>query len=137
MDNIIIEKRWHDDELLEIKITASTEQIRVNQECYISECALIKNAECILEYISVPEKESYIEYGSKTGNYTPAFSMKFLPIDVYGHMKIEMDMEINDNHTRLHRCSFYINSEIGLVEQFAHKLKQLINEKDGFYIELI
>lgn len=137
MDNIVIEKQWYDGELIEIKICAKSEFINVYQECYISESDLVKAAEHILEYIEKCENECYVEYGNKSGNFTPAFSMKFLPIDIYGHIKIEMDMEIADNNTRSHRCSFYVNTEIGLVEQFAHKILMLVKAEVGYYIELV
>lgn len=137
MDNIIIEKKWNDEELIEIKISVKSEFISIYQECYISESDLVKDAEYILEYIEKPEKECYVECGNKSGNFTPAFSMNFLPIDIYGHIKIEMDMEIADNSTRSHRCSFYVHSEIGLVEQFAYKILMLVKSEVGYQIALV
>lgn len=137
MDNIIIEKEWNDEELIELKVRSNAEYIDVYQECYISESDLEKNADTILNYIERPEKECYVEFGNKTGNYTPAFSMKFLPVDNFGHIKIEMDIEIADNNTRSHRCAFYVNSELGLVEQFAYKIKALLKAEVGYLIRLV
>ena len=47
LDNIIIEKKWHDEELIEIKIRIKSEFISIYQECYISESDLVKDAEYI------------------------------------------------------------------------------------------
>lgn len=40
-----------------------------------------------------------------------------------------LDMEIADNPDRAHRCNFYINSEIGLIEQFGKNLIRLSENK--------
>jgi len=137
MDNIIIEKIWCDKDFFEIKIIANNEFITVYQECYTQESKLKKNAEAILQYLTNSEKECYVEYGKKTGNYTPAFSMKLLPADYHGHIKIEMDIEIADNLNRSHRCMFYIESEIGLVEQFANNMLVLAKSELGYRISLL
>ena len=63
--------------------------------------------------------------------------MLFLPLDANGHVKIEMDIEIADNNIRAHRCSFYVDTEIGLLEQFAYKMQMLLKGEDGYEIKLI
>jgi len=45
--------------------------------------------------------------------------MELLPADSSGHVKIEVDVEIDDNDTRSHRCCFYVNTELGQVEQLG------------------
>ena len=137
MDNIIIEKKWNDGELIEIQLFSNNDLINVHQDCYISKSDLKDNAERILQYAAKPKQECYIEFGRKMGNYTPAFSMLLLPIDSCGHMRIEMDVEIVDNDTRSHRCSFYVNSELGLIERFARKMLGLLNAEIGWQIQLI
>ena len=137
MDNIIIEKMWHDVELIEIKMVFRTEFVNVYQYCYVSESDWEKNVDRIFQYIAEPRTEIYTEYGNKSGNYTPAFSMLFLPLDANGHVKIEMDIEIADNNIRAHRCSFYVDTEIGLLEQFAYKMQMLLKGEDGYEIKLI
>ncbi|WP_258318702.1 hypothetical protein [Listeria monocytogenes] len=44
-------------------------------------------------------------------------------------MKIEVDMEIADNPDRAHRYKFYIDSEVGLIEQFGKNLIRLVENK--------
>lgn len=81
-----------------------------------------------LVFEKIYQEACYLEFGHKEGNYTTAFSMKLLPADVQGHVKIEVDIEIDDNDTRSHRCCFYVNSELGLVEQMGKTLKKIAEE---------
>lgn len=60
--------------------------------------------------------------------------MCLLPADWSGHVKIEVDVEIADNDTRDHRCCFYVNSELGLIEQLGMSLKDLITEQVGYEV---
>ena len=62
--------------------------------------------------------------------------MEILPADVFGHIKIEVDIEVDDNDTRSHRCCFYVNSELGLVEQLGKSLKSLITGQIGDSVSL-
>ena len=77
------------------------------------------------KYVKNHDSEMYIEFGNKKGNYTPAFSLKFFPLDSKGHLVIEADLEIADNNTRCHRCIFYIDAELGAIERFAEKLSKI------------
>jgi hypothetical protein len=44
-----------------------------------------------------------------------------------GHVLIEMDMDIDDNGgERLHHASFFLESELGLIESFGKNLKRLV-----------
>ena len=71
-----------------------------------------------------------MEFGKKKGDFTPAFSLRFLPTDNSGHVEIEIDMEIDDNPDRKHRCKFYIYSELALIEQFGRSLILLSENKN-------
>ena len=125
MDNIIIKKIYQDGDLIELLVEAKSEYVKVKQTCYISLDDLIKNGNIIKKYDHNTKTDTYVEFGNKKGNFTPAFSMKILPCDNYGHVLIELDMEIADNKTRIHRCTFYINTELGLLITFGEKLKEI------------
>lgn len=125
MDNIKIEKNWEDTNLLEIKVSAQSKYLSVYQLCYIQDTDLEAIGKRIKEFSFDPSKNCYVEFGEMTGDFTPAFSLDLYPADVNGKIKIEVNMEIEDNDERKHRCCFYIQSEIGLVEQFGNKLIQL------------
>lgn len=137
MDNIVFEKLWQDEELLEFKVVAHNEFIEVLQSCYIATDDLKRNAGKIIEYKNNYELECYLEFGKKEGNYTPAFSMLILPADSHGHLKIELDIEIADNEKRCHRCSFYIKTEIGMLDKLGNKLAKFEKLDIGGRISLI
>ena len=127
-DKLVFEKIYQDDSLLELKISAKSENVSAYQNCYIQDTELSAISEKIYKYVDNYQEACYLEFGHKEGNYTPAFSMKLLPADVHGHVKIEVDIEIDDNDTRSHRCCFYVNSELGLVEQMGKTLKRIAEE---------
>ena len=136
MDNIIFEKICQDDSLIELKISANSEFVSAYQSCYIQDKKLEEIAETICKFIENYNETCYLEFGKKEGNYTPAFSMCLLPADISGHIKIEVDIEIEDNDTRSHRCCFYVKSELGLIERLGMSLKKLIIEQDGYEVSL-
>ncbi len=136
MDNIIFEKIWQDDTLIELKISANSEFVSAYQSCYIQDKKIEEAAETICNFVQNYGESCYLEFGKKEGNYTPAFSMRILPADTSGHVKIEVDIEIADNDTRSHRCCFYVKSELGLIERLGMALKNLIVEQDGCKVSL-
>lgn len=103
---------------------------------YVEESVLRKAAEKIHNYIADSKEQCYLEFGNKTGNYTPAFSLNILPCDNYGHVKIEVDIEIADNDSRAHRCSFYVNCELGQLERFGQSFLSLISGSGGARVSL-
>lgn len=136
MDNIIFEKIWQDNSFIELKISAKSEFASAYQSCYVQDKALEEIAVKICNFAENHDEACYLEFGKKEGNYTPAFSMCILPADLSGHIKIEVDIEIADNDTRSHRCCFYVNSELGLVERLGMNLKKLIIEQEGCEVSL-
>ena len=138
MDNINIKKIWSDNELnSEIIIIAKSEYVNIMQQSYISQSESIDIGKQIILYSQSNGKEDlYVEFGIKSGNYTPAFSMKFLKLDNLGHINIEIDMEIDDNEERLHRCMFYVKSDLGSIEKMGNFILNISKSKIGtdFYI---
>lgn len=125
--NIIFEKIWQDQNLVELKITAVSEFVKAYQSCYVDDSLIRNITEKISEYTRKPGEACYIEFGSKIGNFRPAFSMYFLPADKLGHVKIEVDVEIEDNDIRAHRCCFYVNGELGSIERLGKELSKVVN----------
>ena len=136
MDNLKIQTVMIDGNLVELRIDAMSEYVSVHQSCYVSDSDLLLFSKKIKDYISDPKSECYLEFGKKTGNYTPAFSMLLLPMEKNGHVLIEVDFEIDDNPDRKHRCSFYINSELGSIEGFGRRLGGLLVNEMGTESEL-
>lgn len=137
MDNIIFEGLWKDSNIIELKVMASSEYINVFQSCYVEDVLLENAADKINNYIENPDEVCYLEFGNKTGYYTPAFSLSILPSDNHGHVKIEVDMEIADNDRRAHRCCFYVSCELGQIERFGQSLVSLISEDEEVKVSLI
>lgn len=131
MDNIIFEKIWQDNSLIELRISANSKFVSAYQNCYIEDKELEEIANKVIEYAERYTESSYLEFGRKEGNYTPAFSMCIMPADMSGHVKIEVDIEIADNDTRSHRCCFYVNSELGLIERLGTALQLLAMGQDA------
>ena len=136
MDNIVFKKIWQDENLIELKISGTSEFVSVYQHCYIEDNDLIEIARKMHNFINDYNKEYYFEFGNKSYNYTPAFSMRILPADITGHIKIETDFEIADNDSHLHRCCFYINSQLGLIDDLGKSIENLIFENVGVEISL-
>lgn len=136
MDNIIIEKIWQDSNVIEIQLTAKSEYVQATQSCYVEDDAVIKIADKIDTYMKNYDVECYLEFGNKTGNFTPAFSLKILPSQTSGHVKVEVDIEIADNNKRVHRCCFYVNCELGQIERFGKSLRSIVTEEEGTLISL-
>jgi len=125
MDNLMFEKIWQDGNLMELRITGISEYARVYQNCYIEDSALQEAGKPISEYTYNRNRECYVEFGNKEGNFTPAFSMKILPAEPTGHMKLELDFEIADNDTRGHRACFYIRGKLGLLDSFGKAIQSM------------
>lgn len=139
MDNIIIEKIWNDSDIFnndefEIKLTCINEYININEKIYMDKSISKDISKSIENYINT-NKETFYEINIKKG-YTSGFTMKIFPYDLTGHILIEIKMEINDNNDKLHYATFYIKTEIGLLESFGKKIKNIINLNIGEYIKL-
>lgn len=139
MDNIIIEKIWNDsdivnNQLFEIKLTCINEYININENIYMDNNIAKKISKKIENYIKM-NKQTYYEMNIQKG-YANGFEIKIFPCDIKGHVLIEMKMEITDNSEKIHRATFYIKTELGLLENFGNKLKDIIKLEIGEKIKL-
>ncbi len=61
--------------------------------------------------------------------------MNLLPASMSGHVKIEVEIEIEDDeccvNKHTHRCSFFVNSELGLIENFGRQLEKIKSDDIG------
>lgn len=135
-NNITFEKVWADDTLMEIKIIAISKFSISHQMCYIDENSIKKMIDKIRLYLADHSQNVYIEFGEKEGNYTPAFSFELKRADVRGHVKIEVDIEIDDIVDRSHRCKYFVESELGAIERFSQKALNFYESEIGTIISL-
>jgi len=136
MDNIIFEKVWEDECMIEIKVIAISKYATANQKFYITIEKLDEIVTQIKNYKDDFTKSLYIETGSKTGKYTPAFSMYIMPCDMLGKINIEVDIEIDDIRNRTHRCIYYVQSYLGSLEMFNNNLSTFYYSDIGARISL-
>lgn len=62
--------------------------------------------------------------------------MELMKSDTRGHLKIEVDIEIDDIDDRSHRCKYFVNSELGAVERFGQKAMKLFDSPIGTTISM-
>jgi hypothetical protein len=136
MDNIILNKYMQDTDVIGLDVLATSKYVSVKQYCYVDKFMLENAKNKILDFVT-NLNDCYIEFGDKSGNCTPAFSMGIRKKDSIGHVQIELDLEIDDNQERKHRCQFYIYSNIGEIEQFGKRLMNLISNDIDTEISLV
>ncbi len=136
MNNIIFEKVWQDDDLIELKILAVSEFVTAYQKCYIQQIDLEEASKKIVKYSKEFTENQYLALGNMEGNYTPAFAMNLLKADLSGHLKIEVDIEVADIDNRSHRCRYFVESELGAIERLGIDLMKLASADVGFKVSL-
>lgn len=136
IDNIIFEKVWEDETFIEMKITAISKFSTSYQTCYVNESEIKQMINKIKHYLIDSTKSVSINFGEKAGNYTPAFSMKLMSADKRGHLKMEVDIEIEDIDDRSHRCKYFVESELGAIERFGQKASNFYQSQIGTSISM-
>lgn len=136
MDNLIFEKFWEDGTLIEMKVTAISKFSTSYQMCYVDESKINELIDKIRMYSADYTQEVLIEFGKKNGDYTPAFSMKLMKADTRGHVKIEVDIEIDDIGDRSHRCKYFVESELGAIERFGQTASDFYHSSIGTCISM-
>lgn len=136
MENLKIEKYIHDVDLIGLNVFVNSTYVNIKQYCYVDKYQLQKASDKLMKFINDSEK-CYIEFGNKEGNCTPAFSMEVEKIDLVGHVRIELDLEVDDNNKRKHRCQLYIFSNMGEIEEFGKKVLSLITSDIFTKISLV
>lgn len=132
MDNIIFEKIWEDECMIEIKITAISSYVTAYQTFHITEDKLSDIANEISNY----KGNLYVETGNKRGNNAPAFSMFVTSYNAIGKLNIEVDIEIDDINNRSHRCIYYVKSNIDSLKKLGKNLSTFYYSDIGTIILL-
>lgn len=124
-DDIVIKKVWEDGDLLELNILCISEFASASQNCYIQSSDLSLLSGRLEDAIVSLNQGCVLRFGESGNDYTPSFSMELYEISKTGHVTLEVTIEIDDNSTREHKCVFFVRSELGLLEIFAHALCSL------------
>lgn len=126
IDYINIQKIWYDNELFQLAIVCSSSIITASAKIYVNDALIDDLIYQIKQFVDGQVTESYWANEEKGDDSTTCVSFRFLSKDKLGHVLIEVYMELDDGgNYSSHNCCFYINTEMGLLEKFCHRLPQL------------
>ena len=128
-NNIVLKKIWKEDDLIELEIIVENDNACLRQKCYIQSDSLVDIGNRIEKYSIKGDTNLYVVFGNKGKEFTPGFSLLLYNADKHGHLRIEVDIEVDDG-SRDHRCQIFIYSELGIIQQFGIKLKHLLDESE-------
>lgn len=129
MDVLSIERVWEDADFFEIEVIAQSAIICASIRSYTTVEA-VDNLASKLEIFPPKLNSRYTwENGVKGDDSTPFLSLEFWCKDKYGHIIIEIYMEIDDGASySKHNCCFFIETEVCLLNNFGKTLA-LLNER--------
>lgn len=120
MDNIIITKIWSDTDFFEAEIKFLSEYTSVTQTFYLQEYMINEAVTELADLYDLRKKEIELNLCEPVGNNLPSLSMH-ISVDRNGHVKADVTVSLVDGSDPIHKCSFFINSEIGLIDAFIEK----------------
>ena len=136
-DYISMEKIWQDVFCYQIKITCASSCVVATNEFYTSDDSIDDLFNGLNDFIIGKTKEFLWENGEKEDHSTACITLKFIHKDKLGHILIEVYMELDDGGSySSHNCCFYLNTELGLLEEFCKKLPTLKLELLGIEVVL-
>lgn len=125
-DYIAVQKLWHDNVLAQLEIVCSSAIITAVAKIYVTNALIDDLIYQIEQFINGETEEGYWANEEKGNDSTTCLSLRFISKDRLGHVLVEVYMELDDGGDySSHNCCFYLNTEIGLLEQFSKKLPQL------------
>lgn len=138
LDNIILRTEWFDEteKFCEIRLDCKTKYLTIYQICYIFEEEMSKVYIAMDEYIKNPHQTKNIIFGDDREGGSGHFSFLLTPINLKEELKIEVDMEIVDNENGLHRCKFYVNTQLENFKNFRNNLPRIFSKNSDKEIKL-
>ena len=125
MNNIVLTKKTEDKEInwMYLDIECFSNLVVAKISCMTSNSEIDENIKNIDAYLSSGGKSEVI-IGFGLGVY-PSIEIKILKINLTGHLKLEITLDVDDSdfNSNIHKCVFFIETELGLLEQFKEKLK--------------
>lgn len=126
MDKLYFNRIWEDQDFFELEIRAETQIICSSVKTYITNVAIDELSKVLELFLVQNEGLAFWENGKKGNNSTPYVSLSIGRKDKYGHILLEIYMEIDDGgDLSKHNCCFYIETEVGLLEDFQKSLSLL------------
>lgn len=131
-DNIFIQKLWYDDELAQLSIVCSSSVITASAKIYVTDFLIDDLTYQIRQFINGHVFESCWANEERGSSSTTCVSLRFIHKDKLGHVLIEVYMELDDGGDYSnHNCCFYLNTEMGLLENFCIQLPKLKQKISG------
>lgn len=136
-DNIILNKTWQDDDVIELKVICSSSIATFTSKIYVSELLIDELISQIRQFLYKNEEEVFWANEDRGNDSTACMSLRFFRKDKLGHIVIEVFAELDDggDYTE-HNCCFYVSTEYGLLVKFCDGLAQLKKETVGYEIQL-
>lgn len=136
-DNIIIKKIWEDSCLMELEVTCIAPVITATSKIYVCDELLDELTDKITQFLEEKIKETVWQNGSKGNKTPPCAIFRFLNKDTKGHIIIEVFLELYDSGDfTKQNCSFYVNTEHGLLMNFAKKISKFKGKNNVVEIQL-
>lgn len=136
-NELVMTRVWQDIEFFQMEIECKTELIAVRGRVYTADYLIDDLCDKIETFLLGKASTTYWENGTRGDDTTPYISFRFFHKDEFGHMLIEVFMEIDDGGTlATHNCCFFINTEMGLLYQFKQNLLKLKNPQLGVSVSL-
>ena len=137
-DNIIFEKLWEDNDLMQIKVVCSSSVATIITKIYVSNSLIDELVYQIKHFLDGDIDEGLWANEYKGNSSTACVSLQFLKKDNLGHIVIEVFAELDDggDFTK-HNCCFFVNTEYGLLMNFCNRLIQLKDMPAGHEIQLL
>lgn len=120
---ITLRKTWYDNELTELKVVCSSTLITASAEIYINDRLIDELVHQLRHFLNGDVTETCWANTTKGDDSVTCVAFRFMHKDKLGHIWIEVYMELDDGGKYSeHNCCFYINTEMGQLEEFCKKI---------------
>lgn len=135
-NNLVFETFGFDGELIAIKIQAYSDNAFAANQSYCTPSQIEELSKALLRF---PRSlnDIYEWRNERATANLPATSLVFSCKDKFGHIQIEVNMEISDGgNLDDHRCCFYVGTNVQPLNDFGRKLSHLQNNSESKFAAL-
>jgi hypothetical protein len=128
-----LEVVWKDDDMFELKVTASNGQFSGTTKVYDGSHLLYNFANSLVGFPKQDDSILFYEAGEKD-SYS-YFAMKFYPIDKIGHLAVQVTLEANVSTKyrpeEKDKLILEILTEPSLIDSFVKSLATMAQKEEG------
>lgn len=135
MDDIVITKIWSDIDFFEVDIKFLSKYVIITQSYYLQESQVSNIIKELYALCNFSKSEIDIKLGEWNDKNMSSLFMHICA-NKNGYVKFDVTVSIIDESDPVHKCSFFINSEIGLIYNFIFKLEKIFDMNVGCSIYL-